>query len=425
VEINIGILGLGVVGEELAKIILHNQQRIKEQQGIHIQIKKVFVRDISKKRNVGLDPSILTTRSEEVTQNPDINIICECVGGSGTEQTRKMVLDSIQSGKHVIMSSKKVLAKYGEEILNLLQEHQVQYRYDATVGGGIPVTKVIRECFKGEKIKKVVGILNATSNFIYSYMESHNASFGEALKLAQDLGYAENDPTEDIKGYDSLYKLVILTIFSMGKSVNIEKMSTQSFEDISLIDMNYAKELGYRIKPLAVVEDNNGRLTYRVGPCLIHKTHVVATAVSNYNVIVLEGENSGNIGLYGQGAGAKPTASAMFDDLISVVHDHFRGGTIDFRTVKNLRENVDNYYQYTNNLYWRYTVDNKIGVLAKMCNVFMNYGINIEKIIQKDEVHGKIDVVALTHSADEITINKIISELSNDQIAVVKIIPFF
>lgn len=421
-RVEVGLLGLGVVGSELARMILQNKERLSKEYDIELVLKKIFVRDLKKERNVEINPDLLTISHEEISQDPDISIICECMGGSGTQETRVILQNSIQAGKHLVLSSKKVLAKYAEEILAALKENAVDIRFDATVGGGIPVTKVLKECFKGEQIKKIVGIFNATSNFIYTHMQEKNQDFQQALQLAQKMGYAENDPSEDIKGYDALYKLIILTIFGMGKMVDIQKLEINSFEEISLVDMRYAKELGYQIKPLALVEERDGTLFYRVGPSLIQESHVIASAVKNYNVIMLDGESTGSIGLHGQGAGAKPTAAAMFDDLVGILRES-EGMIQEHKRAKI--QPVTQYAQYTNNLYWRYTAENKIGVLAKICTVFLENGINIEKLIQKDELNKKMDIVVLTHSADKITIDKVIHELTDASVDVVRVIPFF
>lgn len=424
-KINIGILGLGVVGGELANIIIKNHDFVLSKYGIDLVIKKVYVRDLHKKRSVKISADLLSTNAEDVVCDPEIQIVCECMGGAGTDATRDYVLKAMQHQKHIILSSKKFLAKYGEEILTAHKNSQVQLRYDATVGGGIPVAKIIDHCFKGETIKKIVGILNATSNFIYTFMDQNHYSFEDALKLAQEKGYAENDPTEDIEGYDALHKLVVLTMFAMKKIVNVHQMVTSPYSDIHLADMRYAKELGYHIKPMAVVEDRDGQLTYRVGPCLIEENHVVASAVKNYNIIVFEGSNSGILGFYGQGAGAKPTASAMYDDLMGVIN---LSGDSAARVSSEQHfgmEKVSKYYDYTNHLYWRFTVANKVGVLAKICSIFMENTMNIEKLIQKDDVGGTIDVVLLTRSADTITIQKISSDLAKYGIEIDTIIPFF
>lgn len=309
--VKVGILGLGVVGAELVNIIKANQESVKKKYGVTLEISKVYVRDINKKRDTDTSGLELTSNAHDIIFDSDIDVICECMGGSGTEQTKELVIKAIDNNKSVVMSSKKVLALYGNEILELLKTRDVSLRYDATVGGGIPITKIIKECFKGEKIEGIVGILNATSNFIYTRMEKDNMSFEDALKKAQMLGYAENDPSEDINGFDALYKAVVLTLFAMKKWVDIKTLSTTPFSSINVLDMKYAEELGYKIKPLVIVENRSNGIRYRLGPCLIKENHIAANTIENYNIIVFKGSNSGVLGFYGQGAGSKPTASAI------------------------------------------------------------------------------------------------------------------
>ncbi|KNY28662.1 homoserine dehydrogenase [Pseudobacteroides cellulosolvens] len=419
-KIKVGLLGLGVVGAELANIINSNKEDIMQKYGIEMEIGKAYVRDLHKKRNADIPFSKLTDNANEVLNDSDI--ICECMGGSGTEATKDYVVRCIEMTKPVIMSSKKVIALYGKDIIDLCMTKKSQLRFDATVGGGIPIAKVIKECFKGEKITKAVGILNATSNYIYSSMERKGYSFEQALKKAQDLGYAENDPSEDINGFDALYKVIVLALFAMKSWVNIKEMSTKSFSSIDIVDMKYAQDLGYKIKPLAIFQKKKDKkFVYRVGPCLIAENHIAANVINNFNIIVFEGSNSGKLGFYGQGAGSKPTASAMYDDLVSVLKTSF-----DYEM--DLYDGCDvihDYRDFTNSLYWRVSVDNIIGKLALICNVFAKNSVNIEKVIQKDEVNGKMDVVLLTNSVESTVIDLITHEFENNKVDVNTIIPFF
>lgn len=419
-KIKVGLLGLGVVGAELANIINSNKESIRQKYGIEMELGKVYVRDLQKKRNTDISPSSLTSSAEEVLMDSDI--VCECMGGSGTEITKNYVIRCIESGKPVIMSSKKVIALYGKDILDLCLSQKSQIRFDATVGGGIPIAKVIKECFKGERITKAVGILNATSNYICSSMERKGYTFEQALQKAQELGYAENDPTEDIDGFDALYKVIVLSLFAMKSWVNIKEMSTKSFSTIDLIDMKYAQELGYKIKPLAIFEKKDSKFIYRVGPCLIAENHIAANVINNFNIIVFEGSNSGKLGFYGQGAGSKPTASAMYDDLISVLKTNFDEYEMD---LYKGYEVIHDYRDFSNSLYWRISVDNTIGKLALICNVFAKNSVNIEKVIQKDEVSGKMDVVLLTNSVESTVIDLITREFEDNHVDVNTIIPFF
>lgn len=422
--VKIGILGLGVVGAELANIIKSNRESVLKKYGVKLEIGKVYVRDMHKKRGTDIEDLKLTANAYDLIDDDGIDVLCECMGGSGTEQTKDLVVKAIENNKSVVMSSKKVLALYGNEILELLKERQVSLRYDATVGGGIPITKIIKECFKGERIEGIVGILNATSNFIYTRMEKDNMSFEDALRKAQKLGYAENDPSEDINGFDALYKAVVLTLFSMKKWVDIKTLSTTPFSSVNVLDMKYAAELGYKIKPLAIVENRTNGIRYRLGPCLIKENHIAANTVENYNIIVFRGSNSGVLGFYGQGAGSKPTASAMFDDLVGIIssEDGCADGLLR-ETYRNIT-GVENASENKNNLYWRIGVENIVGKLALICTILAGNSVNIEKVIQKDEIDGKIGVVLLTSSADSTTINKIVDEFSENEIEIKTILPF-
>ena len=422
--VKVGILGLGVVGAELANIIKSNQDNVFKKYGVKLEIGKVYVRDVNKRRATDTSGLMLTTNAYDVVYDSDIDVICECMGGSGTEETRDYVVKAIESSKSVVMSSKKVLALYGNEILELLKERDVSLRYDATVGGGIPITKIIKECFKGERIDGIVGILNATSNFIYTRMEKDSMSFEDALKKAQKLGYAENDPSEDINGFDALYKAVVLTLFSMKKWVDIKTLSTTPFSNINVLDMKYAAELGYKIKPLVIVENRTNGIRYRLGPCLIKENHIAANTVENYNIIVFRGSNSGVLGFYGQGAGSKPTASAMFDDLVGIISS--RDGAADGLLKETYRDitSVENASENKNNLYWRIGVENIVGKLALICTILAKNSVNIEKVIQKDQINDKIGVVLLTSNADSTTISKIVDEFSENGIEIETILPF-
>ena len=418
-KVKVGLLGLGVVGGELASIINTNKENILNKYNLEIEIGKVFVRDLSKKRSVDIDTSKFTTDAYEVLRECDI--ICECMGGAGTETAKEYVMYAVKAKKPVIMSSKKVLARYGKDILDLCLLNETQLRFDATVGGGIPIAKVIKECFKGEEIVKAVGILNATSNFIYTNMEKNGCSFEEALKKAQELGYAENDPSEDIHGHDALYKVIVLALFAMKKWIDIDKIIPKTFSSINVLDMKYANELGYKIKPLAIFEKRRNKFIYRVGPCLIDKDNMAANVVNNFNIIALEGSNSGLLGFYGQGAGSKPTASAMFDDLINALNSSFEQDKDLYEGCESAEEYID----YNNNLYWRISVENTTGKLAKVCTVLAENSVNIEKLIQKDEINGKIGVVLLTRCVDLTSISNITKEFENNDIEINTIIPFF
>lgn len=294
-KVKIGILGLGVVGSGLISLIRKNSLRIKHEKGISVEIEKVFVRSTCKKRDIDLTGLSLTANIHEVVENKDIDIVCECMGGNGYRETFDYLQTSMINKKHVILSSKKALAEFADKLLFTAYTNKVHLKYDATVGGGIPIAKVLENAFKGDKLSRISGIFNATSNFIYTKMAADNHSFEQALKIAQEKGYAENDPSDDVDGIDAANKLIILSLFGLNKIISRSALRPETFTGIEIRDMNYANELGYRIKPLATISGNNGSVNYYVGPCLVPSGHIIANTFNNNNTIVLEGEHCGKL----------------------------------------------------------------------------------------------------------------------------------
>ena len=417
--VKVGILGLGVVGAELVSQIINNAGLIKNQTGCSIAIEKIFVRDLYKPRSIDTTGLSLTTDPLEIIQNPHVQIVCECMGGNGADLTRNYVLEAIKNGKHVIMSSKKVLALHAAELLKSAEKAGVQLKYDASVGGGIPIAKVFEGAFKGDNVVKIMGIFNATSNYIYSKMDKGGLSFETALKKAQNKGYAENDPTDDVDGFDSLYKLTILALFGMKKIIQPSSLLKESFTKITQVDMKYAHELGYHIKPVALLKRNGGNFEYKIGPCLVPSDHILANTFSNNNIILIEGKNCGELGFYGQGAGAKPTASVMFDDLLNIIDHGFEKPKNGFSRIE-----TDDLVPYQSKLYWRFTVSNKIGIILTISKLLAEHNINIEKFIQKEEVDDAMEIVLLTSNAGEKDVNAIIEKLKEKNIANNALIPF-
>jgi homoserine dehydrogenase len=330
-KVKIGILGLGVVGSELVEQIRHNTQRMEVEYGIRFVIKKVFVKNISKKRTIDTSDLFLTSNASDIINDSEISVICECLGGNGFCETKNIVLDCLNQGKHVIMSSKKALAHHAEYFIDAANNNKVFLKYDATVGGGIPIGKVLENAFKGDHITRISGIFNATSNFVYTQMNDNGLAYAEALKIAQEKGYAENDPSEDVDGFDAANKLVILSLFAAHTYIHPNRIIPVSFTSISKTDIEVAKKQGYTIKPIASVELSEKGCKVSVGPKLVPSNGILACTPYNYNTIILEGKNCGELAFYGQGAGAAPTASAMFDDLVSVCSDEESPKLIRFK----------------------------------------------------------------------------------------------
>ncbi len=308
----LSFLGLGIVGSQLMAYIKRSMEGTRFG-GCMLSVGKVYVRDLTKKR--GVDTSGLTLTADPNEAIRDADIVVECMGGSGAALTRELVLAAVREKKPVIMSSKKCLALYGREIARDVQSSGTSFHYDATVGGGIPISAVLDSMGKCETTTRIYGICNATSNFILCEMQ-RGGSYQAALRKAQELGFAENDPSEDVDGLDALYKAVILMGFGMGHWADCRSIVPVSIRHLTAADFRDAVSAGYVVKPVFSAERRGEGFSCFVGPQLVPVNSIVAAVRGNNNIIVVRGSESGDRAFYGQGAGPKPTASAMYDDLV-------------------------------------------------------------------------------------------------------------
>ncbi|QEH70261.1 homoserine dehydrogenase [Cellulosilyticum sp. WCF-2] len=324
-KIKIGFLGLGVIGSKLLNIIQENKEKTKEAFGIEFEVVVIMVQDVLKKRDVNTEGIKMTTEANDVVKESDVDICIECMGGDGVEKTRETVLLALQNHKHVIMSSKKCLAMYGDEIIQMAQENGVQIRVEASVGGGIPICRSLMHMSKGETIIKLFGIVNATSNYILTSMSKNHASYEEALLGAKVNGYAENDSSEDVDGWDAAYKLCILSRLCMNLSIRYQELRPISLRNKNAVDIDKAEQEGKIVKQIIYAYKNNtGKLECYIGPYAIRKDSHLAMVSDNNNMIFIEGEYSGKRAFYGEGAGANATASVMYDDLMDVIFAEYK-----------------------------------------------------------------------------------------------------
>lgn len=407
-RVKVGILGLGTVGSALANIIVQSRERVLEKYGLEIEVTKVFVRNLNKKRNIPLQNVQLTDDPYDIVNDKEIAVICECIGGGGTELSATYIIDAIKSGKHIVLSSKKVLALFSDCIFKTAQETNSIVKYDATVGGGIPTHRVINSCLLGEKIYKVAGIVNATSNFIYSQMMNNKSTFEDALAEAQTMGYVENDPDEDILGYDALYKLSILIMMCMNKRIDIESVHPLPIVSTTLEDMIYAEKLGYSIKPIIYGECYGDVIKYVVGPCLVNKKSVISNVFLNNNIICINGSSSGNLFFCGQGAGGFPTASAMFDDLVNIF----------FESKKTY--NMPQYAAIEKKAMKRYLrIEGEEIIIRKCLDASLYKGLVVIHATDKEVMNNKKEYVLLTDSLSDEEIQAYVENLKNNNITVV------
>ena len=400
--VTIGILGLGTVGGGTATVLKRNAAEIARRAGRSIELVAASVRDINKKRSVELDNVKLTIDSNEIVDDPDIDIILELIGGTGL--AKELVLRAIKNGKHVVTANKALIALHGNEIFAAAQRKGVTVAFEAAVAGGIPVIKAIREGLAGNQIEWLAGIINGTGNFILTEMRDKGRDFADVLKEAQALGYAEADPTFDVEGIDAAHKLTILASIAFGVPLQFEKVYTEGISEITRADVEYAAELGYRIKHLGIARRVESGLEMRVHPTLIPHRRLIANVDGVMNAVLVQADAVGPTLYYGPGAGAEPTASAVVADLVDVVralttdpgnrvpHLAFQPDAIQDIQVLSMD-------QVETAFYLRMQVQDQAGVLADVTRIFADQDISIEAIVQKEEKDDQdcVPLVMLTH----------------------------
>ena len=414
--VNIGILGLGTVGGGTATVLERNAAEIARRAGRDIKLVAASVRDINKQRDVPLDGVKLTTDSIEIVDNPEVDVILELIGG--TEEAKTLVLRAIENNKHVVTANKALIALHGNEIFAAAQTNGVTVAFEAAVAGGIPIIKAIREGLAGNEIQWLAGIINGTGNFILTEMRDKGRDFADVLSEAQALGYAEADPTFDVEGIDAAHKLTILASIAFGVPLQFDKAYTEGISKIETVDVEYAAELGYRIKHLGIARRVNNGLEMRVHPTLIPHRRLIANVDGVMNAVLVWADAVGPTLHYGPGAGAEPTASAVVADLVDVVramttdpgnrvpHLAFQPDAIEDIPVLDI-DDVETAF------YLRMHVHDKAGVLADITKIFTEQNISIEAIVQKDQhdMDGCVPLLILTHQVLESSMNAAIKQV--------------
>ncbi len=397
-RINIGIIGFGTVGGGVGKILLEKRSLLKEKTGIEFNIKKVAVKNPYKKRAVELPQEILTTSWEEVVSDPDIDIIVELIGGTTT--AKEIALETLKNGKWLITANKHLLATNWTELFNIAKEKEVGIKFEASVAGGIPVIRGIKHGLVANRFREIVGILNGTTNYILTMMEKETLSFKKALSLAQERGFAEADPTLDVSGEDAAHKIAILARLAFSIDFDYEEVYREGITDIDAFDIVYASELGYKIKLLAFAKENSG-IEVGVFPALINKDHLLSFVEYEFNAVLAYGDETGPVVFYGKGAGSGPTASAVMSDVVEAARSIIskrKPFVAEYKktTLKPIENTTHRYY-------FRFQVDDKPGVLAKIAGVLGRENISIASVIQKerDLSGGAVPLIIMSHEAKE------------------------
>ncbi|RUM91873.1 MAG: homoserine dehydrogenase [Thermodesulfatator sp.] len=416
-ELNIGLLGFGTVGSGTAKILLANRQLLEERAGCPVNLKWICDKDLESDRGFPVPSEILTDDIEKLFNDPELDIFIELIGG--IEPARTFVLRAIEKGKHVVTANKALLATHGFEIFEAASRAGVEIGFEASVGGGIPCIKALKEGLVANNISTVLGIMNGTANYILTSMTDHNLSFDKALKKAQRLGYAEADPTYDIEGIDTAHKLVIMAILAFGQRIALSDVYTEGISRLTPLDISFATELGYSIKLLAIGRQANGIVDLRIHPTMIPSDHLLSQVKGAYNAFYFTGDSVGKIMLYGMGAGQMPTGSAIVADVIDIVRNLNSGCkervpslSIPFKNIRPAR--IKAMDEVRGKYYFRFTVKDQPGVLSKISGILGAQQISIASVVQKGRgEESSVPIVMVTHEAREGRVRTALEEIDS------------
>lgn len=415
-RIGVGIIGFGTVGAGTAKVLLDNAVLIRRRVGVPVELVRIADLDITRDRGLSLSPGVLTTDAKQVLNDPAVDIVIELIGGYDT--AKRVILEAIAAGKHVVTANKALLALHGEEIFEAASRKGVDVGFEASVGGGIPVIRALTEGLAGNTLQSIYGIINGTSNYILSRMTHDGHSFEAVLKDAQQAGYAEADPTFDVGGIDSAHKLAILVSLAYGTPVNFKEIYTEGITHITTTDIAYAKEFGFTIKLLGIAKFVDGEVEARVHPTMLPSASPIAQVEGVYNAIQLVGDAVGDVVLYGRGAGSMPTGSAVVSDVIAIGRNLLKGAIgrvppASFQQDQRRPLRMKPIEEISSLYYLRFMVVDRPGVLAQIAGELGRCGISISSMLQQGRREGQtVPVVIKTHMARERDVQTALREIN-------------
>jgi homoserine dehydrogenase len=405
--VRIGFLGCGTVGGAAIRLLADHGDDITLRTGTRFEVTRVVVRDLDRRRDVPLDRSRFTSDGEGVVDDPEIDVVCELLGG--VEPARALILRAFANGKAVVTGNKELLANHGRELFEAADAAGTDLGFEAAVGGGIPLIRPLKSSLAAERVTRLIGIVNGTTNYILTQMSEHGWAFEEALAEAQRLGYAEADPTADVEGYDAAAKCAILASIAFNTRVVAPDVYREGIGGVQAQDIVDARRLGYVVKLLAIAELDEGEVAVRVHPAMIPESHPLASVRDAYNAVFVEGERIGQLMLYGRGAGGDPTATAVVGDLIAAGR-HRLAGTRGIGCTcvldRRIRSMDDTHGQYYLNLH----VEDAPGVLAEIADRFGEHGVSIERVWQEGS-GDEATLVFITHRAQEGAFQQTVQEL--------------
>lgn len=394
--INIALLGFGTVGSGVAETIKRNSQMMAEQLGCQLKITYVLVRHPDKYKNVPLLEGVhLTSSFEEIMADPDIGIVVEVMGG--IHPAKEYIFEALNHKMSVVSANKDVVALFGPEIMHTAMENHVNFSCEASVGGGIPILRPLHDSLAANEIESIVGIVNGTTNFILSSMNEEGVSYSDALRVAQKKGFAEADPTNDVCGYDAARKLAILASIGFRANVTFDDVLVEGIEKISQKDVQYASEMGYAIKLLAVGTRQDNGIALNVYPAFVPRTHPLASVKGSYNAIYVTGNIVDDVMFYGRGAGSLPTASAVMADVISTAKHIMNGSTgTGMMLTETKRIPFYSSLKLKNSYYFRLIVDDVTGVLSQIASAYADHDISIKEVVQKSRFEDAAELMIIT-----------------------------
>jgi len=411
-SIKVALLGMGNVGIGVWEILDRHYHRISRCVGAPIEIKKVLVRDIYKNRKVSVPTDILTTSFDDIVNDPEIQIVVELIGG--LNPAYEYIKKSIQNKKCVVTANKAVISHYGRELMDLARYNGVELRFEGSVGGGIPIINTLNNSLAANEIDAIVGIINGTTNYILTQMTKWGKDFNTALKMAQEMGYAEADPSSDVDGEDAAFKLSILAFIAFGVQVSPQDIPREGITRISDKDIQYAAQLGYTIKLLATAKKYNGKLDIHVHPALVHNNHPLAAVNDEFNALFIKGDAIGEFMMYGKGAGTLPTGSAVMGDIMDIaaaMPNAFSNRLNRLNGFDETSEKLEINGEGSGEYYIRLEVADRPGVLGKISTVLGNYGVSIASVVQHGRGENVVPLILITHRVERNLLNQALEEI--------------
>lgn len=411
-KVGVAILGLGVVGGGTYKILTEHREFYKKTQGLDIVVESVLELNKERALSLGIEENRICSNIAEICSNPEIDIVVEVIGG--VEPARTFVLAALNAGKSVVTSNKELYCKYSFELEKAARKNKCGLFYEASCVGGVPVIRSLIDNLQGNKILSMTGIINGTTNYILTKMSNDEATYGDVLKEAQKLGYAEANPTSDVEGYDAAYKLSILSSLAFHTKVPFAKVHREGITQINPLDIIYGKRLDYILKLVAIGKNTENGIEVRVHPAFIKNSHPLASVNDSYNAIYITGDCVEDVMLYGRGAGALPTGSAIVGDIIyCATHDNFNYSTFDNNEAADPATKFNNNFESA--YYIRFDACDRAGALSKVSSILSKNGISVSEVIQENDKKsdGKVPLILITHMTREKNVKKAVEDIKS------------